>query len=212
MKEYPKIQTVFKRDPATNMRTLLTGDYSLPEFEYLADCTWVFTEKVDGTNIRVYWDGKSVTFGGKTDNAQIPVFLLYKLQELFEGTKAKLKLKEVFGDSPALMYGEGYGNKIQSAGKFYNPDGVDFVLFDVLIGNFWLERKNVDDVAEKLGIDKVPIIGEGSLSNMVAITEKGFKSEWGDFDAEGIVARPKTELFTRKNERIITKIKHKDFK
>ena len=50
MKEYHKIQTVFKRDPETNHRTLLEGQYSMPEFEYLANNQWVFTEKIDGTN------------------------------------------------------------------------------------------------------------------------------------------------------------------
>ena len=189
---------------------MLDGDYSLPEFGYLANSQWVFTEKVDGTNIRVHWDGTNVTFGGKTDNAQIPVFLLYKLQELFEGTANKLRLSKAF-DGPATLYGEGHGNKIQAAGKDYVPDGVDFVLFDVLVGDYWLERHNIEDVAEKLGLKVVPIIGEGILAEMVDQTEKGFKSIWGDFTAEGIVARPKTELLTRKKERIITKIKHKDY-
>lgn len=211
MKEYPKIQTVFKRDPATNMKTLLEGDYSLPEFEYLADNKWVFTEKVDGTNIRVYWNGEGVTFGGKTDNASIPVFLLYKLQELFEGTAMKLKLKKQFGDDQVCLYGEGYGNKIQKAGTDYIADGVDFTLFDVKVGDWWLQRKDVEDVAQNLGVHIVPIIGEGTLKEMVEQTRNGFKSEWGDFTAEGIVARPATELFSRKNERLITKIKHKDF-
>ena len=70
MKEYHKIQTVFKRDPDNNFKTLLMGEYSLPEFEYLKDNKWVFTEKVDGTNIRVIWDGKDIFFKGKTDKAQ----------------------------------------------------------------------------------------------------------------------------------------------
>jgi hypothetical protein len=39
----------------------------------------------------------------------------------------------------------------------------------------------------------------------------GVKSWWGDFDAEGIVARPQVELFTRAGHRIITKLKCKDF-
>jgi hypothetical protein len=41
--------------------------------------------------------------------------------------------------------------------------------------------------------------------------EEGFKSHWGDFIAEGIVARPKVELKTRAGHRIITKLKYKDF-
>ena len=44
------------------------------------------------------------------------------------------------------------------------------------------------------------------------MTKKGFKSQWGDFKAEGIVARPNTELVGRDGKRIITKIKQKDFK
>ena len=46
---------------------------------------------------------------------------------------------------------------------------------------------------------------------MIGLVRKGVGSEWGDFPAEGIVARPATELCTRGGGRIITKIKHKDF-
>ena len=53
MREYHKIQSLFLRDPATQHRTFLHGQWSMPEFEYLADLEWTFTEKVDGTNIRV---------------------------------------------------------------------------------------------------------------------------------------------------------------
>ena len=66
MTEYHKIQTVFLRDPATKMRTLLDGQWALPEFEYLARNPWYFTEKIDGINIRVVFDGESVSFGGRT--------------------------------------------------------------------------------------------------------------------------------------------------
>ncbi|MCP4215045.1 MAG: RNA ligase family protein, partial [bacterium] len=72
MKQYHKIQTVFKRDPENRHKTLLEGEFSIPEFEYLQDNDWIFTEKVDGTNIRVMFDGEKITFGGKTERAQIP--------------------------------------------------------------------------------------------------------------------------------------------
>jgi hypothetical protein len=78
--------------------------------------------------------------------------------------------------------------------------------------SIWLERENVVDIAEKFGIRVVPIIGEGTLSEAIEMTRKGFKSVWGDFTAEGIVARPKVELLSRRGERIITKIKNRDFK
>ena len=220
MEKYHKIQTVYKRDPATKMKTLLEGEYALPEFGYLAENKWVFTEKIDGTNIRVMWNGGEVVFGGKSDNAQMPVFLLYKLQELFEGTAKKQLFIEQFEDADPLlmqeplevcMYGEGYGAKIQKGGGNYIPDGVDFVLFDVRVGTWWLERAAVEEIGVKFGLKVAPILGEGTLSEMIEMTRKGFNSQWGEFKAEGIVARPATELKTRRGDRIITKIKHKDF-
>jgi len=215
MSEYHKIQTVYKRDPENKFKTLLEGDYSLPEFEYLADNQWVFTEKVDGTNIRVncapYQEESKaygITFWGKTDNSQIPATLVSKLEERFHTDEKRGIIADLFPDG-CCLYGEGYGAKIQKGGN-YRPDQ-DFVLFDVKIGDWWLNRTDVEEIAVNLDIEVVPIIGYGDLSNMVAATRYGFKSIWGDFTAEGIVARPEVELKTRSGERIITKIKHKDF-
>ena len=208
MKEYHKIQTVFKRDMASKHKTLLEGQWTLPEFEYLAINDWVFTEKVDGTNIRVMLQNGTVTFGGKTDSAQIPAQLVTRLNERF--LPLTEKLHEIF-NCDICLYGEGYGAKIQKGGGNYRQDQ-DFVLFDIRIGEWWLQRNDVEDVAEKLGIEVVPIIGEGSLYSAIEWAKRGIVSTWGDFEAEGIVARPKTELFTRNHQRIITKIKCKDFK
>ncbi len=208
MKEYHKIQTVFLRDPETKFKTLLEGQYSIPEFEYLKDNQWQFTEKVDGTNIRVMWDGAgTITFGGKTDSAQIPAFLVTKLNERFLPQRERFAAKF---DNAICLYGEGYGAKIQKGGGNYRQDQ-DFVLFDVKIGDWWLQRKDVEDVAKYLELDIVPVIGSGTLQDLVGRVRTGFKSDWGNFSAEGIVARPMTELKTRSGERIITKLKHKDF-
>ncbi|MCP4131419.1 MAG: hypothetical protein GY754_10600, partial [bacterium] len=101
--------------------------------------------------------------------------------------------------------------KIQKVGKNYIKDGVSFILFDVKIVEYWLERHNVDDIAEKLQIQSVPVIGSGTVQEMIDVVKKGFNSIFGDFTAEGIVARPEVELFSRSGHRIITKIKHRDF-
>ena len=207
MKEYHKIQTVFKRDMQNNGKTLLMDQYSIPEFEFLKDVPWVFTEKVDGTNIRVMVKDRRASFGGKTDNAQIPAPLVARLRDLFDPLENQMV--DMFPEGVCL-YGEGYGPKIQKGGKNYGLIQ-DFVLFDVKIGEWWLERYNVEDVANKLGLRVVPIIGEGTLDDLVEKVRAGIKSTWGDFAAEGIVARPKIELRTRNNSRIITKLKTRDF-
>ena len=206
MDEYHKIQTIFLRDPENNHKTLLEGQYALPEFEYLAGNEWVFTEKVDGTNIRVMYDGDAVRYGGKTDNAQIPARLIETLNGLFSVGR----FREA-SDAPMCLYGEGYGAKIQKGGGNYRQDQ-GFVLFDVNVGGWWLQCADVEDVAKKLGIETVPDIGRGTLPEMVGRAREGFASRWGDFRAEGIVARPATELKTRAGKRLITKIKCKDFR
>lgn len=208
MSEYHKIQSIFKRDMTSKRKTLIEGDWTLPEFEYMAGNVWTFTEKVDGTNIRVIFKDGSITFGGRTEDAQIPAQLVARLNERFLPLAAKLG--EVFPDGAAVLYGEGYGAKIQKGGGNYRADQ-DFVLFDVRVGQWWLQRADVHDVAQKLGLDVVPIIGEGTLHDAVAWAKRGIRSTWGDFEAEGIVARPKTELMTRGGQRLVAKIKCRDF-
>jgi hypothetical protein len=87
----------------------------------------------------------------------------------------------------------------------------DFVLFDVRVGEWWLKRDAVEDVANKLDIEVVPIVGSGTIDEMVEYVKSKPDSRWGDFTAEGVVARPNVELFTRSGARIITKLKVRDF-
>ncbi len=209
--KYHKIQTMFKRDPATKYKTLLENEWSEPEFDYLKGNEWIWTEKIDGTNIRVMWDGESRRFGGKTDNAQLYVPLYEKLTELFPLEA----LSKQFGDEPTdvIMFGEGYGAKIQKGGGNYIPDGVGFILFDILIGNVWLRRDTLEEIAECLLIPIVPVIAKGTLQQAAELTRTGFVSLAAEISimAEGLVLRPSIELKNRMGRRIITKIKHKDF-
>ncbi len=215
MKEYHKIQTVFLRNPADNFKTLLIDQWSLPEFELLQNIEWVWTEKIDGTNIRVMFDGKTVRFGGKTDNAQIPAFLLSILQDKFT-----LELmNHIFPPIPdelteVCLYGEGYGAKIQKAGGNYLHNSVDFILFDIKIGKWWLRYEDVVRIAEQLSIKVVPIVNIGKLSDAIKLVSKGFTSLIAEntyYISEGLVMKPKIDLFSRNGGRIITKIKYRDF-
>ena len=87
MEKYPKINTIFKRDMSNRGRIIL-GKYACPEFDYLKDNEWLFTEKVDGTNIRIEWKaGLGIKVGGRTDNAQIPAFLYDKINEILPAKK-----------------------------------------------------------------------------------------------------------------------------
>lgn len=227
MKEYHKINTIFKRDMAGDKK-LIVGQWSQPEFEYLANNQWEFTEKVDGTNIRVHFsrgvfEGMPtvrINFGGRTDNASIPPDLLSALNKQFAdldlGTRV-LNIMEERKIEEFTLYGEGYGPKIQRGGKYRSLPG--FVMFDVAVGDWWLERDSVNDLGKTLDVDTVPVIGEGTLWDAIDLVKNGVDgdppylvSRWGNFEAEGIVARPAVSMFDRAGRRIIAKIKGKDFK
>lgn len=220
--EYHKIDSIFKRTP--DGRRIIEGEYSRPEFELLKDINWTFTEKVDGTNIRLYFDAEffslnniHANISGRTNNAQIPTFLLTKLVEIYRAADWQGAFPTFFelGEAapPVTIYGEGYGAKIQKGGGKYISDGVDFVVFDIRIGQWWLKREDVEEIAGKLGMTTVPIIGEGTLDDAVEFVREGFASyRWPNVtDAEGLVVRPSVELLDRGGRRIITKIKHRDF-
>lgn len=206
MSQYHKINTIFKRDEKT--RRLLVGEWSQPEFAYLANNEWHFTEKVDGTNIRIVVDGDgSFVIGGRTDNAQIPAALVARINERL--LPQRDRLREEFPNG-SVLYGEGYGAGIQAAGKHYRDDQ-DFILFDVRVGGWWLNRGSVVDIALRFSLDVVPCVGAGDLYDAMRIVALGSESELGSLQSEGIVARPSTELLDRGGRRIIAKIKTRDF-
>jgi len=207
METYQKIRTLFERNP-NNLKEVIEGKFALPEFEYLQNNKWVGTEKIDGTNIRIILDG-NIQFRGKTDKADIPPFLLEYLQNKFTLEKTS----SIFFNESVCIYGEGYGVKIQKGGN-YLADSNGFILFDIKIGEIFLQRDSLEIIADDIGVPIVPIIHTGTLSEMVEIVKNGFKSviaEDKNYLAEGLVLKPAVVMLNREGERIISKLKSKDF-
>lgn len=205
--EYHKIETLYERDEKTFK---LKEPLVLKNPVYGMLRTWIFTEKIDGTNIRLIWDPieKTIRIGGKTDNAQIHAELI----DVLRGLLSPEKMAEVFPDSEVVIYGEGYGAGIQKGGD-YSPTK-RFIAFDVLVGGkWWLGHDNVNDVCNKLDIPTVPFIGEMSLEEAAHMVRAGFPSRLngGKMKAEGLVGRPIETLFDKKGSRLIVKLKTKDF-
>lgn len=213
MRKYEKIETIFSRD-MTGTKKLMPGIFRDPTVEFLAFNKWEWTEKIDGTNIRVYWDGHTVTFGGRTDNAAIPAALVTRLNELFGGEANAQIFEEAFGEREVILFGEGYGTKIQKGGSNYISNGVDFILFDVLIGENYQSREWVEKTATMFGIKVVPVVGTGTLWEAVAFVKNHPISVIAEkeHEMEGIVCRPVVELQDRCGNRVIVKIKWNDIK
>ena len=208
MNEYHKIETLFERD-TNETKKLIEGQFRNEVVEFLADNDWYFTEKIDGTNIRIHWDGHKVEFAGRTDRAQIPKPLMDYLAITFRSIEAEEMFEQKFGESDVILFGEGYGPKIQNGGA-YRSD-VSFILFDVQIGDTWLKRDSVEDIATAFGIDIVPIIFIGNLQQAVDYVKTKPKSTIGTANMEGLVGRPMVEMKDRMGKRVIVKIKVCDF-
>ena len=209
MREYHKIETVFNRSTDGDKR-LIWGDYRNETVKYLADNIWQFTEKIDGTNIRIHWDGHNVEIGGRTDRAQIPKHLMDYLSATFLTPAVEELFEQTYGEKDVILFGEGYGAKIQNGGD-YRSD-VSFILFDVLIGDNWQSREWVEATAKMFGIDVVPIVLEGTIGDGIDYVMQHNNSTIGKAVMEGVVGRPKVEMKDRLGNRIIVKIKWKDFK
>lgn len=213
--EYPKIETVFQRD-ISGTKKMIEGQYRDETVEYLAGLEWIATEKIDGTNVRVCWDGHTVEFKGRTDSAQLPAALFAKLNQLFGGEENAQLFEQAWGETPVMLCGEGYGAKIQGCGGRYMPDGVSFRLFDVFIPsqNLWLRRAGVEGVAQTFGVACAPVVATGMLLELVAYVKCRPCSQIAadsSLPMEGVVARPAVELKNRRGGRVIVKIKARDF-
>ena len=172
-----------------------------------------------------------VRIAGKTDNAQIPKNLLKHMQENYPNEKilAALGLKEfipveewgehkwnTYEDIPNMytIYGEGYGEGIQSGG-WYIKGGNEFIVFDVKVNDLYLKTEARDEIATKLGAPIVPLKGYFTLDEAIDYVRKGFRSEVAENPdakmAEGLVLRTDLGLRDRMGERLIVKVKYEDF-
>ena len=210
MKEYTKIETVFERD-MEGTKKLIEGKYRNETVAYLKDNEWICTEKIDGTNIGVIWDGHKVSYQGRTERAQVPTHLMNRLIELFGGSINEELFEQKFGEMQVILFGEGYGAKIQNGGK-YRSD-VSFILFDVYLPeqNLWLKRDAIEDIAKAFGIEAVPIVLKGTLQQAVDYVKSKPKSTIGEADMEGLVCRPAIDLLDRMGKRVIVNVMEADF-
>jgi hypothetical protein len=213
--EYHKIETMFERDEKFNVQ-----EDKLRNPVYGTIKLWRASEKLDGTNIRVYLtkDGK-IKIGGRTENAQIPTGLT---EWIYENMPVE-KLKEIFWRPnkegviepvDVVLYGEGIGAGIQKGGGDYSKEKI-FVLFDVLIDErWWLDYDAVIEIAGKLGIKYAPDLGLMTLEEIINRVKAGMSSVFAETEreVEGIVARPIENLFDKRMKRVIIKIKGCDFK
>jgi hypothetical protein len=215
---YPKIETLFDRNDDF---TVDTTRLRRPEFGLISE--WVLTEKIDGTNIRLIFTRREGYFDidydvrGKSDNAQLPPQLLNTLREWCVASTVEVRaIMDTFNLTSYVLYGEGYGPKIQNGGRYRSDQG--FILFDVASNGAWLDEQQITDTAKRLGLARVPTLGDpATIAEAVNLCRNGFSSDAAEnydpeFAAEGVVARTAVPLYDRRGDRIMWKLKAKDFR
>ena len=226
--QYPKIHSLWKREgwyfdeeakknpeKQKDRQSFIIGDYALPEFGNIN--IWDVEEKIDGTNIRIFFKNGMVRIGGRTENAQIPTFLLDYLQEKFTDSLMQARFKSSDGSFPeVILFGEGFGPKIQSGGYYLGKPG--FCLYDVKVDKWWLEKQVVrHQTAEALGVYAPPAFGEMTIPQIVEFVKQKHFSRFAMNDPkhehimEGVVCRPCPMMLQRNGDPIMFKLKCKEF-
>lgn len=220
---YPKIETLFDRDKSTHKVNL--GEYRLPEFKMIDK--WLVTEKIDGTNIRIELKSgptvggisRHVSYHGRTDRAQMPTTLVNWLHEHIP----QEKVLDAFDLATRVtIFGEGYGAGIQKGGN-YRSD-VSFRIFDVVVDDgdwrWWLNWDSVRNIAAKLEVKTVPVFGVDLSMNKAIALVHGLSSvtfaehknpETVEQKQEGVVCKTEPIMLQRNGQRIVWKLKRKDF-
>lgn len=204
MKEYQKIETLFKFDET---KKRFVPEINNPIVKYLQNLSWLGSEKIDGTNIRIHWDGKSFEFGGRTDNAEIPKAVMEILTNKFD-YEMEILFEQTFGNKDVYVFCEAYGGKIQNGA--YSCD-TSLIGYDIMVDNIYLDRTVTQNILKKIDIQCVPFIIFRDLNEAIEFVQEREKSLSHPQDnLEGVVCVPTQRIYDHMGNRVIVKIKKRD--
>jgi len=183
---------------------------------------WIKTEKVDGTNIRIILTKQTVVI--KREILIGSRKLILNTED--KGSKQYMdclkevnlnKIAEYFKDvdSTVVIYGEGYGAGVQKGGIYSKEK--NFRVFDIRIGEAYQNFEYVQKVCIDNQLNIVPIVGQAEeigylecLKSLKNFNETLIKEGDGG-KPEGLVYKFEPVLLNKYKERLIFKVKFKDF-
>jgi hypothetical protein len=138
-----------------------------------------------------------------------------RFASLFDQEFLLAKFREMFSEK-VTVYGEVYGGKIQKMSATYGKD-IRFVVFDVRVGDVWLNVPKAEIMAVSLGLDFVPFVRcsidiESLNAERDRDSVQAVKNGMGEgHPREGVVLRPLEEFIRNNGERVIVKHKREEF-
>lgn len=205
MIEYQKIETLYKFD---NVTKTYRKEFFNPYVDYLKDNEWIASEKIDGTNVQVEYDGHRVAFHGRTERTNFPKEVLAALTEKF--ADSEVVFEQMFGDKPVIMFMECYGGKIQ--GGLYGGEE-RLIGFDVMVNGTYLDKLIIKEIFDKFGVETVEFFKVSGIDEALKIVSSNPLSphcKKGTTRQEGLVCVPAVRIYDHQGKRIIVKIKERD--
>lgn len=229
--EYPKTDNLLMRDVET--RKLIPGEYKRPDFQQIK--SWVVTEKIDGTNMRLLYAPETGEFEvrGRSDRANIPGDLRQRMLALCEEKTWAATFRDFLaphGDpnrsghertewGTVTVFGEGYGPGIQQGG-YYGPIK-DFAMFDVMYHwpdghDSWCQPSTTKWLSGELGIPHAPVLSNRCTTEAVFDIVAGWLMSIVALEngtvhpAEGVIARTDPYLYNERGQRVMFKLKGDD--
>jgi hypothetical protein len=156
-----------------------------------------------------YYNQKLEFEKGKTEDSGLHPLVIQGVRNCFPNEEL---IDEVFSTaSNVILYGEGYGPKVNGGGKYRKDHS--FILFDVLInGKWWLDYSKVKDIAEKLSIDVVPSFGMMTTDEAINLVKTSPQSMIANCGIEGLVLTPEPVMLFNNGTPIKTKVKVRDYR
>jgi ubiquitin len=166
-------------------------------------------EKIHGSSAHLQWkDNKIIFFSGGEKHETF--------KKIFDEEFLTNKFKELFEGINTTIFGEVYGGKCQGMSETYGKE-MKFIVFDVKVGDNWLDVPNAEDVAKKLNLEFVDYKLINANLKEIDFERDRFSSQaiingcGNDKLREGIVLRPLIEVTKNNGDRIIVKHKRDEF-
>ena len=167
------------------------------------------SEKIHGSSSHLsFKEGKINYFAGGEKHE--------RFVKLFDEDNLLSVYLDNYSDMDLILFGEVYGGSQQGMSATYGKE-LKFIVFDVKMGDYWLDMPNAEQVAKKLGLEfvsykKIPTtlkaIDRERDRPSVQAKRNGIKE---DKMREGVVLRPLIELKKNNGKRIIVKHKRDEF-
>ena len=166
-------------------------------------------EKIHGSSSHLsFKEGKINYFAGGEKHE--------RFTKLFDEDNLLSVYLDNYSEMDLILFGEVYGASQQGMSTTYGKE-LKFIVFDVKMGDYWLDMPNAEQVTKKLGLEfvsykKIPTtlkaIDRERDRPSVQAKRNGIKE---DKMREGVVLRPLIELKKNNGKRIIVKHKRDEF-